>query len=304
MQLVALVVNRVDQARIREASLGEGDVAFCQYVSDLAPLVLAKAPFAVLVEPVDARGAPVAPAVEAIRAASSGLPIFAYGEFRRDTAIHFMALARAGVTEMVSRGDDDLRPRLAAARADAHWRAVAELVLARLGRDTTEPVRVVLRCFFEHTDEPSPVGRAAATLGLHRRTLVYRMSKAGMPAPSALASWCRLLLAARELDSPGRSVERAAIESSFASATALRNMLKRYTGLSPAQLRALGGFSHLVDLFVAFLHESRHAEVPPPAIHSVELASVTRFPLYVPPRVRPTGLLALLLPLPRSVALR
>jgi AraC-like DNA-binding protein len=50
-------------------------------------------------------------------------------------------------------------------------------------------------------------------------------------------AWCLILLTTALLASPGVTVERVALELNFPSATSLRNMLKRYTGLRPADLR-------------------------------------------------------------------
>jgi AraC-like DNA-binding protein len=315
VKFIALVVNRADQARIREALPRSAEIVFCQYASDLVAAVRAGEPRVVLVEPVDARGAPVAAAVERIRAAFPGLPVLAYGELRRETTSQLLALARAGVSDVVVRGQDDLRSRLTAAVNRAERRTVADLVLARIGPDVPPVIDEVVRCFLNRADDGMTVERVARKLGLHRRTLTYRMKQAGFPAPRAVAGWCRLLLAARELDDPRRSVERVAMESAFTSAAALRNMLKRHTGLSPAQLRRLGGFAYLCGMFAAFLEESRRpspmarmggAVLPAPLAETIRrrrrwLSAGDQRGVYHAPRVETIALVAMILPIPRAI---
>jgi transcriptional regulator GlxA family with amidase domain len=56
-----------------------------------------------------------------------------------------------------------------------------------------------------------------------------------------MIQWCRLLIAARMLEDPGRAVEHVALLLDFPSGASLRNMLKRYTGLRPLEIRENGG---------------------------------------------------------------
>ncbi len=89
----------------------------------------------------------------------------------------------------------------------------------------------------------------ANALGVHRKTLVDRLKAAQLPSPRAIIGWCRLLVAARVLDDPGRTVEQVALMLDFPSGTALRNMCKRYTGLRTGEVRQNGGVRCLMHAF-------------------------------------------------------
>ena len=89
----------------------------------------------------------------------------------------------------------------------------------------------------------------ADALNVHRKTLVARLSGANLPTPSALISWCRILVAARLLEDPGRSVEQVALLLEFPSGTSMRNMMKRYTGLRPGEIRENGGVRCVLHAF-------------------------------------------------------
>lgn len=64
-----------------------------------------------------------------------------------------------------------------------------------------------------------------------------------------MLGWCRLLAAAVLLEDRGRPVDHIALELDFPSGAAFRNMLKRYTGLSPAELRARGTLTEMSRQF-------------------------------------------------------
>ena len=74
-----------------------------------------------------------------------------------------------------------------------------------------------------------------------------------LPPPSELWAWSRVLLAARYLEIPGRSVEWVAHTVGYPSANALRNSLKKYTCLVPSELREDGGFARATRAFRAAL---------------------------------------------------
>jgi transcriptional regulator GlxA family with amidase domain len=79
-----------------------------------------------------------------------------------------------------------------------------------------------------------------------RRTLAYRLQRAGSPSAAALISWSRLLVAAEMLVDERRSVEATALALGFASGSALRGMLQRYAYVTPRELRARGGLQYLL----------------------------------------------------------
>jgi methylphosphotriester-DNA--protein-cysteine methyltransferase len=80
----------------------------------------------------------------------------------------------------------------------------------------------------------------------------------GLPPPSELLVWCRLLLVSHLLATTVRTVESVAMELEFPSDTALRNTIKRYTGMRASEVRERGG---LVCMLQAF--RDRLAQFPP-----------------------------------------
>ncbi len=189
--------------------------------------------------------------VAAAGAARPGVPVVAYGSAREEVAGELLELARAGVSDVVLAEVGDDRARLAALFGAAVTRTIADDVLADL-----EPLALpgvvtpVIRMFFERAGVPTSVADAARSARVHRRTLAARLAAARMPSPAALKAWCRLLVAARLLEDPARSVAHTAAELGYPSATAFRNQLHRVARTCPRRLRREGGYAQLRAAFV------------------------------------------------------
>jgi AraC-like DNA-binding protein len=157
-----------------------------------------------------------------------------------------MEYARAGVSQLVFHGLDDLKSALRSA-VDA---AIDQVSAAALGADfeaiMPPSVMPFLRYCLEHARRDITVEEVALAMGVHRKTLVDRLKAARLPSPRAMIGWCRLLMAARLLDDPGRTVEQVALKLDFPSGAALRNQFKRYTGLRTTEVRQNGGVRCLV----------------------------------------------------------
>ena len=251
MDVVALVSDRVARARVTEALRERGEVQFFDRTTDVWDAVVEGRARVVLVEPTDVGGRSTTPLIASLRMGFPNVPVIAYCDPRSVTSAQILDMARAGVNELVMRGVDDVRLALMAALDGAERHCAAERVVAMLGPRLPESIAPIVRFFLHNAARPVTVEDAAAALGVHRKTLFTRLAAAGYPPPSVLASWCRLLLASKLLEDPGRPIERVALDLDFSSGTALRNMLRRYTGLTPVEVRARDGFEHLYGLFVA-----------------------------------------------------
>jgi AraC-like DNA-binding protein len=220
----------------------------------------------VVVEPTDADGVSIAPVVAQLRAGYPDVPVIAYCDARRLSPGQLVHLVRAGVSEVVLQGVDDVRTVIENALASAVRECTADLVLARLRGGLSRETYAIVEFFLRHATAAVSVHDAAAALGVHRKTLVNRLTAAHDVSPSEIAAWARLLVAARLLDAPGRTADGVALEAGFSSGTALRNMLRRHTGLTPGALRTGLGFEGLCRRFEALLQGQRDATVPRPVL--------------------------------------
>lgn len=112
-------------------------------------------------------------------------------------------------------------------------------VLRLLGPLFPRDVDDFFRYCLDHAREPLTVERVAVRMGIRRRALEYRMARAGLPPPSRVIAWCRVLHAAELLGDRRVGVDQAAGNCGYASAAALRKALQR-AQLSVRRVRANG----------------------------------------------------------------
>lgn len=194
----------------------------------------------------DAAGRSTTGTVRALRGLAPTLPVFARCQPLAHDCRLLLDFARAGGTDVLFDGDyDALRASLALSTAPRPDRSlVARLVAAGVPSDLSP----ILDALFDHLDDTDAAGRVASALGVSRRALERRLSRAALPPPRVLQSWCRLLAAADRLAGDGAAVERVAHDVGFSSANALRNAMQRYGGATPTAMRG-GGLDALVARF-------------------------------------------------------
>jgi AraC-like DNA-binding protein len=166
-----------------------------------------------------------------------------------EAARALILLAHVGVQEVILRGYDDpatwfRKCSYELSRASGPL-PIMEYMAARL---PTAVLPFVEYCLL-HAEDPPSVASAASALGVHRRTLVHRLSMAGFPTPRLVLSWCRLFVALDHVERLNRSVEDIAHTLHFGSRAALRRMCMRYTGLTLAELRRRGAVQTAVRMF-------------------------------------------------------
>ena len=255
--IAAFVCDRAARLRLSAAVRRHAQLCFCSELRDLLPAVSDGPATSVVTEWRDPAGGTADDTVRLLHADYPRVPILLYVDLTPQSARDILAATRAGVSEIIIAGVDDLNDklgqRLAAARSAALTSQVMSQVADIIPRSSTR----LLEYLLGNARRAPTISATAQALGVHRKTLALRCARAGMPTPSALSSWARLMLAAQRLEEPGRTTERAALEAGFESGSAFRNMLRRYTDLSPSEVREQGGSLLLSRLFVARLMNSR-----------------------------------------------
>lgn len=97
----------------------------------------------------------------------------------------------------------------------------------------------------EHAGADTSVEKLAAALGHTPRSLRHALEGAGLPAPTRVLLWGRLLLAGARLGRDGRTVEDVAFSLGYSTATSLARAMKGQTGLTPGQVSAAGGMERV-----------------------------------------------------------
>ena len=261
--LVSLIGDAVARARVTATLRGlDGDPCICLTTDELRTRLRAGGVRSIIVEARDRNGATTVPLVSEVLRDYPGVSVLVYCDLLRTPPTEVVALIRAGAHNFMMHGMDDERNALRLALRAAEQASAADFILGVLGVDAPPIARPLLELYLRGAEGPIPVVEAAKQLGVHRKTLRNRMQVAGLPAPAELRTWCRLFLAARLLDEAGRTVESVAHQLEFPSGSALRNLLKRRTGLTPHALRAAGGLRHLLNEFRADCAARRLRERP------------------------------------------
>jgi AraC-like DNA-binding protein len=246
--VAALVRDPVSRARLSDALKNEATVRYCSRLSEVEAMIEQSLTNLIVVDHRDHDGSPTLPTVRRFRYEYPSVPIVMYLPMSVVMSGAVMEYAKAGVSQLVVQGVDDLKAMLRSAMNSALDHMSAVTLSAELEAHIPAPIVPFLRYCLEHARRDISVEDVATAMGVHRKTLVDRMKAAHLPSPRAMIGWCRLLIAARVLDDPGRTVEQVALKLDFPSGAALRNMFKRYTGLRTTEVRENGGVRCIVHV--------------------------------------------------------
>jgi AraC-like DNA-binding protein len=240
------------QARVTDAMRGHGTVRTISSFAALVQQLRVEPLDVVILPPRDASGCEAAPIVREIVRGSPQTALVAYLEPRYQGSSDIRALAIAGVHQFLFVGEDS-RLALLSLLESARRECAAEQVMQRLASVFDERIQPIVEICLMRPAEIRSVDDLVAASRLHRKTLYNRTRRAGLSGPAELIAWCRLALAAFILRGTAKTVETVADELEFASPTALRNMMKRYTGLRASDVRAAGGLECIATALTARL---------------------------------------------------
>ncbi len=188
-------------------------------------------------------------AVRGLRGAYTSLPLIAYVATERDRGRDLFDLGRAGVVGLLQLDSDD-RPRFIVEVIErAQARGVAASLRRYLGGQRVL-VRDAVLVVVTRAHEDLTAQRLAEILLVSRRSLSDMLASAGLPSPSKLITWGRLIVAAQLLMDQHRAADAVARALAFPSGSAFRNTCQRYLGLRPNEIRAAGGPEVVIEQFV------------------------------------------------------
>ena len=251
--IVALVRDREGQARIADALRDRGEVVSVDSVADLEQAVRrhARAVRVIIATPYDVQNVAVAPRLARLRAFAPTASLIGYFRTGYSEEQEILAFARAQMSGMAFRHVTDTRLTLGAVISRSMHATVAEEVMEalrpRLGREAERFVAYGVLHAYEHVS----VEELASAFGRHRKTITDHCIAAGLPAPAALLTWCRFFVLGYLLDNGEgeATIEDLALTLDFASPSALRTQLKRYTGRRALELRAAGALDAIAAAF-------------------------------------------------------
>lgn len=251
-RVAALVLGRLERARLQDAVRGRAILEHVETVAALESLVARSVPrvSAVVTEPFDARRTPVAPTLARLKAEYPGIALIGLCQPAHRFSSEIVALVHAGVHELVFRGVDDSSAAFRQTLARASQTSAAREVLAALGEHLTPDAMSIVETCVQYAWPDFSSRALAQVLGVNVKTLVKQCRTNGLPSPGALLNWVRLMVVAYLLEAEGRALEHVAAAFGLDSASPLRNLMKRYTGLRSLEVRTGGGLKVVVEAFL------------------------------------------------------
>lgn len=250
--MIALVRDREGQARISDALHGRAELVMTAAAAEFELAVREHAAKAriLIATPTDAADMPVLPRLARIRSLVPAAALIGYFRNGYSEEQEILAFARAQMSGMAFRHVTDTRVTLGAVIARGMHATVAEEVMKVL-RPRLSPVGARFVAYgLQHAYERATVQELASAFGRHRKTITSQCIAAGLPVPGALLTWCRFLVLGYLLDRGSSAVDELVLTLDFASSSALRTQLKRYTGRRPLELREAGALDSIIAAFL------------------------------------------------------
>ena len=188
-------------------------------------------------------------ALRRVRANFPVQPLIAYYNGRGLTSRHLIAVVQTGVTEVVQLDIDDSRLNLARILKYASRVTHAQTLADMLKNDVPEGLHSLFLFSLEHAGRRLEVTELAATVGLSKRTLSWRMAQYGAPSPRLFLTWCRLLVAALLLNDSGRTLDSVADQLNFSGGHSLGAVFFRCMDKGVIELRKAGVLDQVVAAF-------------------------------------------------------
>lgn len=236
------MLPRGSQQAAFAAAFSEAGLAFrcVSTVSALRQQLSARNPVCVAIALRDANDILAASVVSTLRKSKPHLPVVVCVEASGCDIHDLMATpALAELTVFVFGFDDIVETVTRAISTNFQNRAV---VVIRHHVRTAVPDKLwsLVEYVAAHSTEGLTVDQVSSSLGVPQRTLANQVRRFGLPTTERLIGWMRILHAAWLRDEYTCSITVAAQALSFPSASALRHMVRRYTGMSLSELDTNG----------------------------------------------------------------
>lgn len=199
----------------------------------------------------------IADELGALLAAFPSITAIAAFEVGSDLGETIVRLGELGVVEVVDTAEESSATALAHRILAARGRPLRLLVERALPDRTSASARAILSAAASIVSEGGQGQDLADELRITPRTLSRWCRRAGLPPPKRLLAWMRILQAAEFLDDPDRPVSAVAAACGYAADSSLRLALRRFTGLTPTEMREQGAFAAASGGFLEALDEAR-----------------------------------------------
>ena len=260
VRVVACALPRHQQAYVADGLRHRGTFRFLATGDDLLRELERDACDVVIVGPRDAGGDSTALLVERIARDWPDVAVVMFFPPRSVPDFSPRSFLLAGAHQLVYEGVNDTALTIAQAVENARRECSAEVVFTAIQPLIPPPLQPGAHAVVSSPHRLTSVTTLAAEQGVHRKTLVNRCARVGFLSPAELISWCRLCVVGHLLERTGATVETIALNLEYPSHTALRNRMKRYTGMRATEVRQAGGLAAVVEAFARRLEAHRRRD--------------------------------------------
>jgi AraC-like DNA-binding protein len=257
--VVACSLNVQQHARLTDAARGRAELVVVEGFEHLAARLretIGKVDVVVFPSR-DTMGVEATSVIRSLSTARRATAFVAYCQLGTQYSNEIRSLVGAGVHEFVFSGLQDNAISFRRVLERARRECAADFVMARLAVIVPSALHRIVDVALHRPDEILDIKSLSASLGLRRRTLFKRCTDARFVGPGELLVWSRLTLVGYLLETTGCTIEKIANELAFPSPTALRNAMKRYTGLTAGEVRERGGLEAVVAALGSRMDEVR-----------------------------------------------
>ena len=254
--IAALVTRMEDRFALRRELRALGDVRFAKDSAGLLALVRESRVRLVITEARDPKRREAAPAVRAIRSTFPSIPVLILCSPTADDIHLLVDLVRSGADDAIVRGVDRIGSAAAVLLARGEQTQVLTCAIGEIAGVVTADARSIFSYAITNPAARRPVEEVARSLAVSRRTLVNRLSAAGLPGPGVFVAWGRLLVAASLLEGGQRSLREVARALGLESSAGLHVLIRRHSPFSARALRD-GGSKAVLELIRSRLEPTR-----------------------------------------------
>lgn len=234
------------RARIREALGGSHRCSEAAGWSDLGRLLEVQGAEGCLVDADAPSREEALSALVRIRRRHPDIALVVWAEIHH-TDLELARLGALGVDEVLQAHRPPWASGIRRATEQALEAARARRAVRVLGGRIPPTVAAAVLWAVEHASRAPTVGGMAAALGLTSRDLRVALSRAGLPTPSRLLVWGRLIQAGALVAWDGRTAEEASLRVGYATAAALSRAMRREVAASPGEVARRGGLPFVVQ---------------------------------------------------------
>lgn len=250
LQVLAYALAPHQQGYVADALRHRGSYRFVADGDDLLrALARGENCDVVILGPRDVEGRSTAALVERIARDWSDVGVVMFFPPRSAPDFSPRSFLLAGAHQLVYEGVNDTALTIAQAVENARRECSADVVFSAIQPLIPPALQPWAHAVVSSPHRITSVTALAADQGVHRKTLVNRCARMGFLSPAELIAWCRLCVVGHQLERTGATVESIALNLEYPSHTALRNRLKRYTGMKAMEVRQAGGLGAVVEAF-------------------------------------------------------